>query len=150
MRERTMRMRSWRTRGILPGLAVLLMGTGRIEPPLVEAARRHLGVEHMRSLLQRGLNVNEAYGDGSTALHWVSHWDDLESAQLLIRAGANVNAANDLGTTPLWSAALNGSSAMTRILLAAGANPNAKLLRGESVLMEASRSGNPEVVAMLL
>ena len=59
--------------------------------------------------------------DGTTALHWASYRDDLESADLLIRAGANVNAANDLGATPLWTASLNGSAAIVRRLLQAGA-----------------------------
>ena len=77
----------------------------------------------MRALLKQGANVNAADGDGTTALHWASYRDDLESADLLIRAGANVNAANDLGATPLWAASLNGSAAMVRRLLQAGAEP---------------------------
>ena len=68
----------------------------------------------MRALLKQGANVNAAEADGTTALHWASYRDDLESADLLIRAGAKVNAANDLGATPLWTASLNGSAAMVR------------------------------------
>ncbi len=63
----------------------------------------------------------------TTALHWASYHDDLDSADLLIRAGAKVNAANDLGATPLWAASQNGSAAMVRKLLDAGANPNVAL-----------------------
>src|SRR5258706_4355853 len=95
-------------------------------------------------------NVNAAEGDGSTALHWASYRDDVESAGLLIRAGANVNAANDLGVTPLWTASLNGSAAMVRSLLEAGANPNAALLAGETPLMVAARSGYPGIVEQLI
>ena len=71
----------------------------------------------LRALLQKGANVNAAEADGTTALHWASYRDDVESADLLIRAGAKVNAANDLGATPLWTASLNGSAAMVRRLL---------------------------------
>jgi len=147
-----MRITSWWQRLVISGLVVFALGAVSVdpEPPLVEAARRALGVDALRSLIDGGADVEAAYGDGTTALHWVSHWDDLESADLLIEAGADVGVANDLGVTPLWTAAENGSAEMTRKLLAAGADANARLLRGESVLMEASRTGNAEVVAMLL
>ena len=103
-------------------------------------------------LLKQGVNVNAAEGDGTTALHWASYRDDLESADLLIRAGAKVNAANDLGATPLWAASVNGSAAMVRRLLAGRApNPNLALLSGETPLMVASRVGqSPTVVEQLL
>ena len=97
----------------------------------------------LRALLQKKADVNAAEADGTTALHWASYRDDLESADLLIRAGAKVNAANDLGVTPLWAASQNGSSAMVRRLLEAGANPNLALLAGETPLMVAARSGYP-------
>jgi ankyrin repeat protein len=96
------------------------------------------------------VDVNAAAADGTTALHWASYRDDLESAALLIRAGARVNAANDLGATPLWTASMNGSAAMVRTLLQAGADPNLALLLGETPLMAASRSGNADVTAQLL
>lgn len=141
-----------RLRTIALGLAVLLLiGADRADPPpLFEAARTRAGVDSLRVLLEQGADVNATYQDGATALHWISHWDDLEGADLLIRAGANVSMANDLGATPLWSAAVNGSAAMTRKLLQAGADPNARLLLGETILMQASRTGNPEVVALLI
>jgi len=129
--------------------AVFLMGAGGDRPPLVEAARSS-DKDALRTLLQKKADVNAAEADGSTALHWASYRDDLESADLLIRAGAKVNAANDLGVTPLWNASLNGSAAMVRRLLEAGANPNAALLKGETPLMVAARGGYPVVVEQLL
>jgi ankyrin repeat protein len=128
-------------------LAPMLLGA--VRPPLSEAAKNG-DKETLRSLLQKGANVNATEGDGMTALHWASYRDDMESADLLLRAGAKVNAANDLGVTPLWTACENGSDAMVRRLLAAGANPNAKLLAGETALMMASRAGNPGIVEQLL
>jgi uncharacterized protein len=121
-----------------------------LRPPLVDAAKKG-DREAVRALLkQAGSNVNATEADGTTALHWASYRDDLETADLLIRSGAKVNTANDLGATPLWAACENGSEAMTRRLLSAGANPNAKLLSGETVLMLASRTGNPAVVEQLV
>jgi ankyrin len=137
-------------RRLIPLLAVFLIGAGgRDVPPLIDAAK-NADKDAVRALLQKKVDVNAAEADGTTALHWASYRDDVESADLLIRAGAKVNAANDLGATPLWTASLNGSGAMVRRLLQAGANPNAALLVGETPVMVASRSGKPEVVEQLL
>ena len=51
----------------------------------------------MRALLKKGLDVNEAQGDGTTALHWAAIKGDAEMAQMLIYAGANVRA------TTVWA-----------------------------------------------
>jgi ankyrin repeat protein len=118
-------------------------------PELIDAAR-NADRATLRALVQKKVDVNVTEGDGSTALHWASYRNDLESADLLIRAGANVNAANDLGVTPLWPASLNGSAAMVQRLLSAGANPKAALLRGETLVMTAARAGHAEVVQILL
>jgi ankyrin repeat protein len=116
---------------------------------LVEAVKNG-DRDAVRALLRKQPDVNVAEADGTTALHWASHSDDLEIADLLIRAGARVNAANDLGVTPLWTASLNASVAMVLRLLEAGGNPNAALSLGETPVMVAARSGSPEVVEQLL
>lgn len=131
-------------------LALVIAAAGdTARPPLVEAVKNG-DRPALSALLGRNADVNAAEADGTTALHWASHRDDLESAQLLLRRGANVNAANDLGATPLWIACENGSAAMVRTLLQAGADPNRALLAGETPLMVASRSGSAGVVEPLL
>ena len=131
--------------GGLPAVARAQSGERR----LADAAK-NADTDAVRTRLGQGASVNAAEWDGTTALHWASYRDDVESADLLIRAGANVNATNDLGATPLWTASLNGSAAMVRRLLQAGANPNAALRLGETPVMVASRSGDPDVVEQLL
>jgi ankyrin repeat protein len=131
-------------------LAIGLAPQAAAQAPLLAAAKSK-NLEAVRRLLQqKPAEVNAAEGDGTTALHWASHHDNVEMAGLLLRAGAKVNAANDLGATPLWLASQNGSTAMVRRLLRAGANPNASLLLGETPLMVASRAGGADVVAQLL
>ena len=118
-------------------------------PPLVDAARDG-DTAAVRALLAQGAGVDVAEGDGTTALHWASYRDDIETVGLLLDAGPDVNATNDLGATPLWAAGQNGSATMVRRLLTAGANPNLALLAGETPLMVAARSGAPDVVELLL
>ena len=122
---------------------------GAERPPLIEAARNS-NASAVRALIAQGADVNAAEPDGTTALHWASYRDDLESADALLRAGARVNSSNELGATPLWLSSLNGSARMTGRLLEAGANPNAALLAGETPLMVASRSGSADVAEQLL
>ena len=140
-------------RGLMAlGSAVVLLGAGVRDvniPPLVAGAK-DADWDAVRTLVGQGVDVNAAYADGTTALHWASYWDNVGIADLLIRAGADVNAATDLGVTPLWPASQSGSVSMVRRLLEAGADPGAALLSGETLVMTAARSGNPDLVRGLL
>lgn len=116
---------------------------------LLDASKRR-DVSVVRALAREKADPNASQADGTTALHWAAHWDDIATADLLLQAGANVNAATDLGVTPLFLACENGSGRMIQRLLGAGANPNAVLPSGETVLMTASRSGNEAAVNALV
>jgi ankyrin repeat protein len=147
MRRQTRRLGVWMT-ALLAVSAATVIAAER--PPLIDAARDSDHEAVRRLLRQPAVKINATEGDGTTALHWSSYRDDLESADLLIRAGANVNAVNDLGATALWTASVNGSATMVRRLLQAGADANLALLSGETPLMAASRSGSTEVAEQLL
>ena len=142
-------------RKALSSLAFLVL----ILPALVSAAdegtvadavmNRDAGA--LRALIAKRADVNSPRPDGSTALHWAAHWDDLEAADLLIKAGANLKAATRLGVTPLFIAVQSGTPAMVERLLAAGADAGAPFLsNGETPLMVAARSGSLETVRRLL
>ncbi len=63
------------------------------------------------ALLNSGVDVNAAQGDGMTALHWAAIKNDAELAQMLVYAGANVKATTRLGGyTPLVIAARKASA----------------------------------------
>ena len=117
---------------------------------LVDAVENKQSKDVIDSLLTRDVDVNAAQLDGTTALHWVVHRDDLEMAKLLIEAGANVNVSNDYGVTPFLLACTNGNPDMVHGLLRAGADPNATRETGESAIMTASRTGNLKAVKALL
>lgn len=113
------------------------------------AAQRDVAA--VRALLRGGsVDVNAPQPDGSTALLWAAHHDDVDMADQLIRAGARVSARNRFGLEPVFEAARNGSVAMIERLLNAGADANATMYEGNTVLMVASRTGNAAAVKILL
>jgi ankyrin repeat protein len=103
----------------------------------------------VRVLLGQRADVNVRSEDGSTALLWAAHWNDVQTAELLIRAGADANVANDFRMTPLSQACTNASSALVDLLLKAGANPNTPIATGETPIMTCARTGNVDAVRML-
>ena len=116
---------------------------------LVDAAKNQ-DAQQVRTLLGSHADVNVRSEDGSTALLWIAHWNDLQTAELLVRAGADANAANDFRMTPLVQACTNGSAALVELLLNAGANPNTPAGTGETPLMTCARSGADKAVRSLL
>jgi ankyrin repeat protein len=125
-------------------LTALLAGV-----PLIDAVK-HGNIDTVRALVAKRADVNAAEVDGTTALHWAAHFDNLAAADLLIRAGANVKATNRYGVTPLWLACINGSAGMVEKLLGAGADPNTTMPEGDTALMTAARTGNVGAVKALL
>ena len=130
-------------------LALVSVGATANDLRLVQAARDR-DAASVRALLAEGADVNATQPDGTTALHWAAHRDDLDTADLLIRRDANVNAMNELGATPLWVSCVHGGAPMIERLLQAGADVNAALPSGETPLMTAARTGIVEAVRALL
>src|SRR5687767_2999769 len=122
---------------------------GAEAPPLVDAAERG-DQATVRSLLQKGADINAARTDGLTALHAAVYADHLEVADALLRAGAKATAADRYGVTPLYLAAVNGNAGMIRRLLDAGADVNGVDGGGETVLMTAARTGRPAALKALI
>jgi ankyrin repeat protein len=136
--------------GRLPLLLVAVVGLGAARPvPLVDAARNG-NLAAVRALLRQNANVNTPAVDGTTALEWAVHRDDVPIADALLSAGANVNAPNRYGVTAIALAAENGSAPMLERLLAAGADPNVPLPGGETPLHTAARTGRVAAIQTLL
>lgn len=118
--------------------------------PVAEAASQG-DREAVRALLKKGLDVNEAQGDGTTALHWAAMKGDADLAQMLIYAGANVRATTRLGAyTPLYLAAKGGYSAVVAAMLAAGADAKATTTNGTTPLMIAAAAGDTRTITALV
>ena len=144
-----------RRRGVLAAfvVAVASLAPGAAaqgDRRLVEAARNQ-DQPTVRALLGQRADVNARSDDGSTALLWAAHWNDLATADLLIRAGADANAANDFP----HDAAVAGLHQRQRARWSsccskAGANPNTPIATGETPLMTCAGSGSADAVRMLI
>ena len=124
--------------------------TATAQDTSVAAAAADQQTDVVRSLLADGVDANAPLADGTTALLWAAHWNDVKMADLLLGADANVNASDDHGVTPLVRAAENASLPMIQRLLEAGANSNLTQANGLTALMVAARTGNLEVVRALV
>lgn len=139
----------------MPALVLALMlamppvALSETVPVLVEAARAN-DTGMVRRVLQSPDEVDSALGDGTTALHWAAHWNNLEMADLLIGRGAGIDPVNVYGVTPLWLACTNNSDEMAARLLHAGADPGAATATGATVLMNCARTGAAHAVAAML
>jgi ankyrin repeat protein len=114
------------------------------------AAMKKQDATAVKALLKQRADVNAAEVDGTTALQWAAHWNDLDTVKALLAAGAKANVASRYGVTPMHEAASIGSAPIVNALLRAGATADAIYGEGETPLMLAARSGNLETVKLLV
>ncbi len=125
----------------------LLVSAGA-DTRLIEAARNR-DLAAIDSLLDK-VDVNQTLADGTTALHWAAHWNEMTMADRLLNAGADPNSANVYGIVPLSLACTNKNAEMVNLLLKAGANANATTVTGETVLISCAQTGATDAVAALI
>ena len=102
-------------------------------------------------MLKSGVDVNEAHGDGMTALHWAASHGDAALTQMLLAAGANIRATTRLGgITALHMASQGGHAQVVAALVAAGADSNATTTTGATAVMLAARVGSTDTVTRLV
>jgi ankyrin repeat protein len=131
-------------------LCSLALHAAALDTPVADAAPAgdRAGVQ---SLLRDGADVNEAQGDGMTALHWAAVNGDVALTDMLLQAGGNVAARTRLGAyTPLALAAEAGHGAVAAALVEAGADVNAEDSSGTTVLMLAAAGGNVDTIRLLV
>ena len=131
-------------------LALALSSQAFAAPGLIDAAQ-----SGDRAAVQKGIaakvDVNLADpDDGSTALLWAAHNDDLDMAKALIGAGADVKAANALGATPMREATVNGNIELMKALIDAGADVDSPSPEGQTSLMVIARTANLDAAKMLI
>jgi ankyrin len=126
-------------------LALLLASAA----PLVDAVKSGDKAAAI-ALLDKRADVNAPEADGTTALHWAVHQNDLDLVDRLLRAGANVNAKNDYGATPMSEAAVIGGPELLERLLKAGADVESPNADGQTALMVVARTSRVDAAQALL
>ena len=113
---------------------------------LIEAGDREAAI----ALIESGVDVDEAQGDGTTPLHWAAYRIDAGLTARLLEAGADPSVVNAYGASPLGEAVKVAAEDIVRLLLEAGADAEAANADGQTALMLATRSGSTEIVRLLL
>ncbi len=147
-----MRGSRWvKTLGVLGSMAVFSAAAPLSTSPVADAVMQG-DRDAVLALIEQGADVNQAQGDGMTALHWASEHGDAELVEMLLEAGADVRARTRLGAyEPLHLASRKGAAHTVGLLLEAGSDPNAPTETGAvTPLHFAAASGNMESVASLL
>jgi ankyrin repeat protein len=145
-------------RGIVKGLCASAAIAGVLSAMLHAAAVAPVADAAMngdkdavRSLLKQGADVNQAQGDGMTALHWAAASGHVDLVEMLLYAGANVRATTRLGAyAPLHVASQSGHAAVINTLVKAGADVDMVTSTGATPLMMAALSGQAEAAGALL
>jgi ankyrin repeat protein len=120
------------------------------DSPVADAAMRGEWAA-VRTLLEKGSDVNAAQGDGMTALHWAARQGEAPTIEMLVHAGANVRATTRLGGyTALLLASQMGQAPAIELLIKAGADAREATSNGATALMLASASGHVDAVKALL
>jgi len=122
------------------------------KPPIVglhEAAQTG-DVEKVKTLLDKGADINALDGDCMTSLCLASEHGFTFVVKLLIERGANVNIGCKDYYTPLHFATWNGHKEIVDLLLQHGADVNVVILAGISPLWMAASKGYTPIVKALL
>jgi len=117
---------------------------------IVDAARQQEWPVVQAMAKQKGVDLNAASTEGSTALHFAINAGEVEIVQALLTAGADFTTRNLAGVTPLHLAVVDGETAIVKLLLARGADAKAKDEASETLLMLAARHGDGEMASALI
>lgn len=116
--------------------------TERAGDMLMAAAK--LGcVDAVKTLLDRGVDVNWKVSTGLTTLMWACRWCSENVVSLILERGADINARTRDGATALMFAVVHCRPELVRALIESGADVNATDKTGKTALIEAASSLQP-------
>jgi ankyrin repeat protein len=128
----------------------LLVSKGAKVSALHLAAHRG-DIDKVRSILEKGTNVDVRDKAGHTPLFYAASAGQLHVVEFLISKGADVNAKDNRdGETPLFYAGDAGWKNVVELLIAKGADINARGGLGGSALESAAWLGRGDVAELLI
>jgi len=104
----------------------------------------------VRSMVERGMNINEAFERSRTPLMYAVINARAEIVVYLLEKGADMEARDIDGDTAIMYASSGGDSIIVDFLIEKGADVNVINLAGKTALLSAARQGFKDVVNMLL
>lgn len=129
--------------------AMIAIGTSRTTPML--GAFKFGDVDVANTLIDLGVPVDFADGNGITMLGRTVLNNEVEMARALIARGANVNVVDKQGMTPLlWAANIDfGDAAMIELLVKSGARTDVRNKDGLTPLELARKYGHATLIPVL-
>ena len=113
-------------------------------------AAREGNLEHIRLLMEQGVDKDQSNSFGTTPLFYASRDGHFDVVQYLVEQGASVDKSCEASYTPLLGAVIRGHLEITRYLLDQGANRDKGSNAGETPLHEAIRKGHLEIAMLLM
>ena len=113
--------------------------------PLIFAVQaKHFDNVHLSTA-----DVNEADGNGNTALHYALEARQTDVVQILIDAGADIDTQDAQGRSPLLRASYAGDLDIVKVLVTAGAQLSVTDVNNDTCLILASQAGHAGIVGYL-
>ena len=129
-------------------LCLLLLITG-CATPLINAAKSN-NITELENLLNNGVNVNEEWLAGSTALYEAVRVNSsIETVRFLLDKGADVNKGMSNGWRPIHLAVDNSNARMVKLLLDNGADVTVRNPFDQTPLKIAEKKGYSVIARML-
>ncbi|RHW42016.1 ankyrin repeat domain-containing protein [Neobacillus notoginsengisoli] len=113
-------------------------------------AAEHGDLEELKSLIEKGSEVNVQDSEGRTAAMIATYNHNVEAARMLIEAGADVNIQDHMKNNPFLYAGAEGYIEILKLTIQAGADPHITNRYGGVALIPAAEHGYVDVVKLLL
>ena len=119
-------------------------------PPLVAAARNGDTDRALDLIAKGGADVNVRAPDGTTALMWAVHTDQVPLIERLLKSHADVRLANEFGATAMSEATTFGDTEVIEKLVRSGADVDSPNADGQTALMILARTSNVKAAERLI
>ncbi|MGG2026300.1 ankyrin repeat domain-containing protein [Gottfriedia sp. S16(2024)] len=103
-------------------------------------------------LIQNGINVNGLNEDGSSVLHLICDYPNIDVAKEILNHGGNINIRNKYGNNAMWTAVFNCKGKyydMVELFMQYNPDTTTKNNAGRSPLDFAKQVGNEKLIEIL-